>query len=104
MRTQVAIIGGGPAGLLLSQLLHVAGVDSVVLERHSRDYVESRIRAGVLEQVTVEGVVDGANRRTGERGEWRRRALRLRVGTETAGLRVAHGFASGLSPAAGGAG
>jgi p-hydroxybenzoate 3-monooxygenase len=54
MRTQVAIIGGGPAGLLLSQLLHVAGVDSVVLERHSRDYVESRIRAGVLEQVTVD--------------------------------------------------
>lgn len=54
MRTQVAIIGGGPAGLLLPQLLHVAGVDSVVLERHSRDYVESRIRADVLEQVTVD--------------------------------------------------
>jgi p-hydroxybenzoate 3-monooxygenase len=54
MRTQVAIIGGGPAGLLLSQLLHVAGVDSVVLERQSRDYVEARIRAGVLEQVTVD--------------------------------------------------
>ena len=54
MRTQVAIIGGGPAGLLLSQLLHVAGIDSVVLERQSRDYVESRIRAGVLEQVTVD--------------------------------------------------
>ncbi len=54
MRTQVAIIGGGPAGLLLSQLLHVAGIDSVVLERQSRDYVEARIRAGVLEQVTVD--------------------------------------------------
>lgn len=54
MRTQVAIIGGGPAGLLLSQLLFIAGVDSVVLERHSRDYVEGRIRAGVLEQVTVD--------------------------------------------------
>ncbi len=54
MRTQVAIIGGGPAGLLLSQLLHVAGIDSVVLERRSRRYVESRIRAGVLEQGTVE--------------------------------------------------
>jgi p-hydroxybenzoate 3-monooxygenase len=53
MRTQVAIIGGGPAGLLLSQLLHVAGIDSVVLERHSREYVEARIRAGVLEEVTV---------------------------------------------------
>jgi p-hydroxybenzoate 3-monooxygenase len=49
MRTQVAIIGGGPAGLLLSQLLHQAGIDTVVLERRSRDYVLSRIRAGVLE-------------------------------------------------------
>jgi p-hydroxybenzoate 3-monooxygenase len=53
-RTQVAIIGGGPAGLLLSQLLHRAGIDSVVLERHTRDYVEARIRAGLLEQTTVE--------------------------------------------------
>lgn len=49
MRTQVAIIGGGPSGLLLSQLLHVHGIDSVVLERKTRDYVLSRIRAGVLE-------------------------------------------------------
>ena len=54
MRTQVAIVGGGPAGLLLSQLLHVAGIDSVVLERRTRAYVEARIRAGVLEQVTVD--------------------------------------------------
>ena len=53
LRTQVAIIGGGPAGLLLSQLLHVAGIDSIVLERHTRAYVEARIRAGVLEQGTV---------------------------------------------------
>jgi len=54
MRTRVAIIGAGPAGLLLSQLLHIAGIDSVVLERQSRDYVESRIRAGVLEQCTMD--------------------------------------------------
>ncbi|MBM9593479.1 4-hydroxybenzoate 3-monooxygenase [Roseitranquillus sediminis] len=54
MRTQVAIIGGGPSGLLLSQLLHVRGIDSVVLERKTRDYVLGRIRAGVLEQ----GLVD----------------------------------------------
>src|SRR3954469_6706800 len=54
LRTQIAIIGGGPAGLLLSQLLHVSGIDSVVLERHTRGYVEARIRAGVLEQVTVD--------------------------------------------------
>jgi len=50
MRTQVAIIGGGPSGLLLSQILHLKGIDSVVLERRSRDYVLGRIRAGVLEQ------------------------------------------------------
>ncbi|HUO21675.1 MAG TPA: 4-hydroxybenzoate 3-monooxygenase [Caulobacteraceae bacterium] len=69
MRTQVAIIGGGPAGLLLSQLLHVAGIDSVVLERHSRDYVEGRIRAGVLEQVTVELLEQaGAGARTRSEG------------------------------------
>ena len=54
MRTQVAIIGAGPAGLLLQQLLHVAGVESIVLEQRDRVYVESRIRAGVLEQCTVD--------------------------------------------------
>src|SRR5690348_2771181 len=52
-RTQVAIVGGGPAGLLLAQLLQLAGIDSVVLERRSRAYVEGRIRAGVLEPMTV---------------------------------------------------
>ena len=54
MKTHVAIIGGGPAGLLLSHLLHQAGVDSVVLEHRSRAQVQSRIRAGVLEQGTVD--------------------------------------------------
>lgn len=49
MRTQVAIIGGGPSGLLLSQLLHRKGIDTIVLERKTRDYVLGRIRAGVLE-------------------------------------------------------
>lgn len=53
MRTQVAIIGGGPSGLLLSQLLNRAGIATVVLERRSRDHVLSRIRAGVLESGTV---------------------------------------------------
>jgi len=54
MRTQVGIIGGGPAGLLLSQILHRAGVGSVVLEARSRAYVLGRIRAGVLEWGSVE--------------------------------------------------
>ncbi len=54
MHTQVGIIGAGPAGLLLSHLLHRAGIESVVLERRSRHYVENRIRAGVLEQGSVD--------------------------------------------------
>lgn len=53
MKTQVAIIGAGPAGLLLGHLLRAEGIDCVVLERQTPDYVLSRIRAGVLEQVTV---------------------------------------------------
>src|SRR5947209_3629836 len=54
MRTQVAIVGAGPSGLLLGQLLHRAGIDNVVLERLSAEYVLGRIRAGILEQVTVD--------------------------------------------------
>jgi p-hydroxybenzoate 3-monooxygenase len=53
-RTQVAIIGAGPSGLLLSQLLHLHGIDNVVLERQSREHVAGRIRAGVLESGTVD--------------------------------------------------
>ncbi|MGX5733671.1 4-hydroxybenzoate 3-monooxygenase [Bosea thiooxidans] len=67
MRTQVAIIGAGPAGLLLGQLLSRAGIDNVILERRSLDYVLSRIRAGVLEQGMVDllheaGVADRLER------------------------------------------
>ncbi|MBA3367622.1 MAG: FAD-dependent monooxygenase [Geodermatophilaceae bacterium] len=54
MRTQVAIIGAGPAGLVLGQSLANAGIESVIVENRSRDYVEARQRAGVLEQGTVE--------------------------------------------------
>jgi p-hydroxybenzoate 3-monooxygenase len=53
MRTQVAIVGAGPSGLLLGQLLHRAGIDNVIVERQTADYVLGRIRAGILEQVTV---------------------------------------------------
>jgi p-hydroxybenzoate 3-monooxygenase len=54
MRTRVGIVGAGPAGLLLAHLLHLEGIDSVVLEARSREYVENRIRAGVLEHGTAE--------------------------------------------------
>ena len=53
-KTQVGIIGAGPSGLLLSHLLNLEGIDSVVLEARSRQYVEERVRAGVLEQGTVD--------------------------------------------------
>ena len=58
MRTQVGIVGGGPAGLLLSHLLHLRGIESVVLERRSREALESEIRAGVLEQGTTDLLVE----------------------------------------------
>jgi p-hydroxybenzoate 3-monooxygenase len=82
MKTQVAIIGAGPAGMLLGHLLKAEGVDCVVLERQTGDYVLGRIRAGVLEEITVslmqrlgldqrlkaEGLVeDGFNLADGER-------------------------------------
>jgi p-hydroxybenzoate 3-monooxygenase len=54
MRTQIAIIGAGPSGLLLGQLLHKAGIEAVIIERQSPEYVLGRIRAGVLEQVAVD--------------------------------------------------
>lgn len=58
MRTQVGIIGGGPAGLMLAHLLDRAGIDSVVLESHTRPYVEERVRAGVLEQGTADLMIE----------------------------------------------
>src|SRR6185437_10317749 len=54
MRTQVAVVGAGPAGLVLSHLLAAQGIESIVLEHRSRDYVEARVRAGVLEQGSVD--------------------------------------------------
>jgi p-hydroxybenzoate 3-monooxygenase len=54
MRTQVGIVGAGPAGLLLSQLLHLRGIESVIVESRSRAAIEATIRAGVLEQGTVD--------------------------------------------------
>ena len=57
-RTQVGIVGAGPAGLMLSHLLHLAGIESVVLEARSRQYVEERVRAGLLEQGTVNLLIE----------------------------------------------
>ena len=54
MRTQVGIVGAGPAGLLLSQMLHLRGIESVIIESRSREAIEATIRAGVLEQGTVD--------------------------------------------------
>jgi len=54
MRTQVAIIGAGPAGLILGHLLHLRGIDAIILEARSREHIEQRVRAGVLEQGTVD--------------------------------------------------
>src|SRR5215213_7218431 len=64
MRTRVGIVGGGPAGLLLSHLLHLEGIESVVLERRSREDLETTVRAGVLEHGTA-GLLRGVG--VGER-------------------------------------
>ena len=58
MRTQVGIIGAGPAGLLLSHLLHLQGIDSVVLDIRTRQTIEETVRAGVLENGTVDLLVE----------------------------------------------
>jgi p-hydroxybenzoate 3-monooxygenase len=58
MRTQVGIVGAGPAGLMLSHLLHLQGIDCIVLESRTREYVQERVRAGVLEQNTVDLLSD----------------------------------------------
>jgi p-hydroxybenzoate 3-monooxygenase len=69
MRTQVGIIGAGPAGLMLSHLLHLEGIESVVIESQTRAYVEDRVRAGVLEQDTVDLLVEtGVGGRLKEQG------------------------------------
>lgn len=70
MRTQIGIVGAGPAGLVLAHLLHLQGIDSVVIESRSRKYIEERIRAGLLEQGTVDLLVE-----TGVGGRLQREAL-----------------------------
>lgn len=70
VKTQIAIIGAGPAGLLLGQLLHNAGIQTLILERQSADYVQGRIRAGVLEQGMVDLLREaGVSRRMDVEGQ-----------------------------------
>ena len=58
MRTQVGIIGAGPAGLMLSHLLHLQGIDSIIIENRSRSYIEQRIRAGLIEQWVIDLLIE----------------------------------------------
>ena len=88
MRTQVGIVGAGPAGLMLAHLLHLEGIDSVVLEDRSREYVEARIRAGVLEQGVADLLVAaGAGermQRDGDRPPWDPAPVRRRAAPDPA--------------------
>ena len=79
-RTQVGIVGAGPAGLLLSHLLHLEGVESIVVENRSRDYVEHRVRAGVLEQGTVDLLIESGVGERLKREAIPRDSIELRFG------------------------
>src|ERR671916_805035 len=88
MRTQVGIVGGGPAGLLLSHLLHLEGIESVVLERRSREALETTVRAGVLEHGTAELLKEiGVGERMGREGSVHH-GIELRFGDLTDGLSI----------------
>lgn len=83
MRTQVGIIGAGPAGLMLAQILHTQGIDSVIVERSSQEHVRTRLRAGVLEQGTVEMMREfGVGERVTSAG-LRQRAIDFRFNGES---------------------
>ena len=79
-RTQVGIVGAGPAGLLLSHLLHLQGIESIVIENRSRDYVEHRVRAGVLEQGTVDLLIESGVGERLQREAIPRDSIELRFG------------------------
>src|SRR5258708_3361509 len=94
MRTQVGIVGAGPAGLLLSHLLHLEGIDSVILEIRSRAEIESTIRAGVLEQGTVDLLTEvGVGERMKREGAIHH-GVNLRFGGETHRIDL-HGLTGG---------
>jgi p-hydroxybenzoate 3-monooxygenase len=83
MRTQVGIVGAGPAGLLLAHLLHRAGIESVVLENRDRHYVEHRVRAGVLEQGAVDVLTDAGVADRLHREGMRHHGIELRFGGQS---------------------
>src|ERR1700674_3759264 len=58
VRTQIGIVGAGPAGLVLAHLLHLQGIETVVIESRTRNYIEERVRAGLLEQATVDLLIE----------------------------------------------
>ncbi|HEY6910836.1 MAG TPA: FAD-dependent monooxygenase, partial [Myxococcales bacterium] len=94
MRTQVGIVGAGPAGLLLAHLLHLEGIESVVLEARSRAEIESTIRAGVLEQGTVDLLAEvGVGERMKREGAVHR-GINLRFRGETHRIDL-HGLTGG---------
>ena len=76
MRTQVAIIGAGPAGLLLGQLLHKHGIDNIIIERQTGKYVLERVRAGVIEQVTMDLLDEAGVGRACTKTAWCMRACK----------------------------
>src|SRR4029077_4216574 len=80
LRTQVCIVGAGPAGLLLSHLLQREGVESVILEKRSREYVEHRVRAGVLEQGTADLLMESGVGERMEREGLTHHGIELRFG------------------------
>jgi p-hydroxybenzoate 3-monooxygenase len=80
LTTQVGIVGAGPAGLLLSHLLHLAGIDSIVIESRDREYVEQRVRAGVLEQGTVDLLVEAGVGERLQREGLQHHGIELRFG------------------------
>ena len=80
MRTQVGIVGAGPAGLLLAHLLNREGIDSIIVENRSREYVEHRVRAGVLEQGTVDLLTEAGVGERMQREGLRHHGIELRFG------------------------
>jgi p-hydroxybenzoate 3-monooxygenase len=83
MRTQVGIIGAGPAGLMLAHMLHLEGIESVIVERSSREHVRARLRAGVLEQGTVEMMRELGLGERMDRLALKQRAIDFRFGGES---------------------